>query len=94
MTSSARRSNSPSTLRAASWSRQPVEISTTSPLPSRYFAVYVPAVTLIRPGSAAWSPAIGAVRALPLLSFHRANRSPLRTMISAPAGSGFVKVLR
>src|SRR5207245_5495455 len=33
-----------------------------------------------------------AVRVLPLESFQRANRSPLRVKISAPAGSGLVKV--
>src|SRR5579859_4319370 len=34
----------------------------------------------------------GAVRALPFASLHFARRWPLRMMISAPAGSGFVNV--
>ena len=34
----------------------------------------------------------GAVRVLPLRSFHRAKRSPLRMMISAPGRHGFVTV--
>lgn len=34
----------------------------------------------------------GAVRVLPLASFHSASRRPLRMMIFEPAGSGLVKV--
>ena len=34
----------------------------------------------------------GAVRRFPLASIYSASRSPLRTMVFAPSGSGFVTV--
>src|SRR5262245_32721582 len=92
-TSSARRSRSASMRRAACSSRQPVATVCTTPAPSRYLATkYGDSMTT---RSLPSFPAVsGAVRLLPRRSFHRAKRSPLRTKVSAPAGSGFVKVLR
>src|SRR5262245_12487740 len=61
--------------------------------PSRNFAVYVRAVMVMR-CCPSRPVVIGMVKVLPSAFFHRANRSPLRVMISALGGSGLVAVLR
>jgi hypothetical protein len=93
-TSSARRSNRASTLRAACSSRQPVATSRTIPSPSRYLAVNVAASMMIR--SAPSFPAVsGSVRVFPFASFQRANRIPLRVKNVRPGrqrlGVGFAE---
>ena len=91
LTSSARRSNLDRIERAASSSRHPVEISQTNPLLSRNLAMYVPTVTTMR--SVPSRPVVtGAVLALPVDGFQRANRWPFFVNYSAPWGIGFVAV--
>src|SRR5262249_18335386 len=78
---------------AAAPSLQPVGTTRTAPAPSRYLAYHLPDRMTMR--SCPASPVVnGAVRRLPLASFHRTNRPPLRTKGSAPGGTGLVTVFR
>src|SRR5262249_27684450 len=72
---------------------QPVATVCTLPAPSRYLATKYGDSVKMR--SAPSLPTVSsAVRVLPLRSFQRARRSPLRVMISAPVGRGLVTCFR
>ncbi|MGL4462730.1 MAG: hypothetical protein ACRC1K_11315 [Planctomycetia bacterium] len=80
-------------MRAFASSRQPVEISRTTPAESRYFAVYVAASMATR--STPSRPATTQpTRAAPAAVRHLTNRSPFLSKNSPSAGIGFVNALR